>query len=154
MARERDLSENFLTAITDDQLQGPKSMYTLQLDRNSLICLETSVISTWNTLETITLNNNNLTTLGEIGVMPNLRLFRLGENRWHCDCRLKWMKRALSGQDLSRNWIIEVAPRAFHGLHSLNSLVLYGNNLTELPAEAFHGLGNLQLLLLNANQLQ
>ncbi|KAK6033691.1 leucine Rich repeat-containing domain protein [Ostertagia ostertagi] len=163
--------------------------------------------------------------------MPNLRFFRLGENRWHCDCRLKWMKRALSRQsaslvkcmrpaflqgrsiehvdeslmkcsgiekratiscsethvcppactctdatvdcrdrglthipanlpssttelDLSRNSIVEVAPRAFQGLYSLNSLVLYGNNLTELPAEAFEGLNSLQLLLLNANQLQ
>ncbi|KAK6765982.1 hypothetical protein RB195_025724 [Necator americanus] len=96
-----DLSENFLTAITDDQLQGPKSMHNLQLDRNSLVCLETSVISTWNSLEIFTLNGNNLTTLGEIEMMPNLRLFRLGENPWHCDCRLKWMKRTLSGQSAS-----------------------------------------------------
>ncbi|KIH66044.1 leucine Rich repeat-containing domain protein [Ancylostoma duodenale] len=26
---------------------------------------------------------------------------RLGENPWHCDCRLKWMKRTLSGQSAS-----------------------------------------------------
>ncbi|RCN53792.1 leucine Rich repeat-containing domain protein [Ancylostoma caninum] len=76
-------------------------MHNLQLDRNSLVCLETSVISTWNSLEIFTLNGNNLTTLGEIEMMPNLRLFRLGENPWHCDCRLKWMKRTLSGQSAS-----------------------------------------------------
>uniref|UniRef100_A0A1I7WLI7 EGF-like domain-containing protein n=1 Tax=Heterorhabditis bacteriophora TaxID=37862 RepID=A0A1I7WLI7_HETBA len=36
--------------------------------------------------------------MGEIDMMPNLRLFRLGDNPWHCDCRLKWMKRTLTGQ--------------------------------------------------------
>lgn len=36
--------------------------------------LETSVISAWNSLEIFTLNDNNLTTLGEVDIMPNLRL--------------------------------------------------------------------------------
>ncbi|PAV56282.1 hypothetical protein WR25_15709 isoform A [Diploscapter pachys] len=34
--------------------------------------------------------------------MPNLRLFRLGENPWLCDCRIKWMKRTLTGQAASQ----------------------------------------------------
>ncbi|CAD6190609.1 unnamed protein product [Caenorhabditis auriculariae] len=93
-----DLSENFLTAVTDDQLRGPKNMRNLQMDKNNLVCLETNVISSWNSLEVLTVNNNNLTTLGEIDMMPNLRLFRLSENPWLCDCRLKWMKRSTTGQ--------------------------------------------------------
>ncbi|VDM52071.1 unnamed protein product [Angiostrongylus costaricensis] len=60
--------------------------------------LETSVISTWTSLEVLTLNSNNLTTLGEISTIPNLRLFRIGENPWHCDCRIKWMKQIQSVQ--------------------------------------------------------
>ncbi|KAE9412961.1 hypothetical protein Angca_004648, partial [Angiostrongylus cantonensis] len=60
--------------------------------------LETSVISTWTSMEVLTLNSNNLTTLGEISTMPNLRLFRIGENPWHCDCRIKWMKQIQSVQ--------------------------------------------------------
>ncbi|KJH41519.1 leucine rich repeat domain protein [Dictyocaulus viviparus] len=60
--------------------------------------LETSVISTWSSLEVLTLNGNNLTTLDKLENLSNLRLFRLGENPWHCDCRLKWMKQILNEQ--------------------------------------------------------
>uniref|UniRef100_A0A4W3I3C6 Slit homolog 1 protein n=1 Tax=Callorhinchus milii TaxID=7868 RepID=A0A4W3I3C6_CALMI len=56
-------------------------------------------------------------------------------------------------QDLSNNHISEIAPDAFQGLRSLNSLVLYGNKITELPKGLFEGLFSLQLLLLNANKI-
>uniref|UniRef100_A0A3B3T238 Slit homolog 1 protein n=1 Tax=Paramormyrops kingsleyae TaxID=1676925 RepID=A0A3B3T238_9TELE len=56
-------------------------------------------------------------------------------------------------RDLSNNQISEIAPDAFLGLRSLNSLVLYGNKITELPKGVFDGLGALQLLLLNANKI-
>ncbi|KAL4843254.1 hypothetical protein H8958_008198 [Nasalis larvatus] len=55
--------------------------------------------------------------------------------------------------DLSNNQISELAPDAFQGLRSLNSLVLYGNKITELPKSLFEGLFSLQLLLLNANKI-
>uniref|UniRef100_A0A8C8IVZ8 Slit homolog 1a (Drosophila) n=1 Tax=Oncorhynchus tshawytscha TaxID=74940 RepID=A0A8C8IVZ8_ONCTS len=55
--------------------------------------------------------------------------------------------------DLSNNQISEIAPDAFQGLRSLNSLVLYGNKITELPKGVFDGLYALQLLLLNANKI-
>ncbi|CAI5455769.1 unnamed protein product [Caenorhabditis angaria] len=96
-----DLSENFLNVITDEQLRGPKNMRNLQLDKNNLVCLETNTLSQWNSLEILTLNSNNLTTIGELDMMPNLRQFRLAENPWLCDCRLKWMKRSLTGQAAS-----------------------------------------------------
>uniref|UniRef100_A0A452SCC2 Slit homolog 2 protein n=1 Tax=Ursus americanus TaxID=9643 RepID=A0A452SCC2_URSAM len=53
----------------------------------------------------------------------------------------------------SNNQISELAPDAFQGLRSLNSLVLYGNKITELPKSLFEGLFSLQLLLLNANKI-
>uniref|UniRef100_A0A4W4HLJ4 Slit homolog 1a (Drosophila) n=1 Tax=Electrophorus electricus TaxID=8005 RepID=A0A4W4HLJ4_ELEEL len=53
----------------------------------------------------------------------------------------------------SNNQISEIAPDAFQGLRSLNSLVLYGNKITELPKGVFDGLYALQLLLLNANKI-
>ncbi|KAB0405822.1 hypothetical protein E2I00_013743, partial [Balaenoptera physalus] len=56
-------------------------------------------------------------------------------------------------KDLSNNQISEIAPDAFQGLRSLNSLVLYGNKITDLPRGVFGGLFTLQLLLLNANKI-
>ena len=38
---------------------------------------------------------------------------------------------------MSKNMIKEIHPEAFNGLASLNTLVLYGNNLTDLPADVF-----------------
>lgn len=71
----RDLSENFLSILTDEQLQGPKNMHNLQLDNNQLTCLDTHVFSNWSRLEILTLNGNNLNTLADFGVpMPNLRV--------------------------------------------------------------------------------
>uniref|UniRef100_A0A914CNL9 Protein slit n=1 Tax=Acrobeloides nanus TaxID=290746 RepID=A0A914CNL9_9BILA len=87
-----DLSENYLSIITDDQLQGPKNMRNLQLDRNQLTCLDSGAISKWTDLEILTLNGNSLTTLGELENASNLRVLRLVDNPWQCDCRLKWMK--------------------------------------------------------------
>ncbi|KAI2642989.1 hypothetical protein H4Q32_028902 [Labeo rohita] len=55
--------------------------------------------------------------------------------------------------DLSNNQISEIAPDAFQGLRSLNSLVLYGNKITDLPRGVFDGLSALELLLLNANKI-
>uniref|UniRef100_A0A8C3QVE5 Slit homolog 1 protein n=1 Tax=Cyanoderma ruficeps TaxID=181631 RepID=A0A8C3QVE5_9PASS len=59
----------------------------------------------------------------------------------------------LGFRDLSNNQISEIAPDAFQGLRSLNSLVLYGNKITDLPKGVFGGLFALQLLLLNANKI-
>ncbi|CEF71563.1 Slit homolog 2 protein [Strongyloides ratti] len=91
-----DLSENALTIITDDQLNGPLSMRNLQLDRNQLTCLDSREISNWKSLEVLELNGNSLNTLGELDYITNLRTLRLADNPWHCDCRLKWMKRSLT----------------------------------------------------------
>ncbi|CAD5219599.1 unnamed protein product [Bursaphelenchus xylophilus] len=98
-----DLSENQLAVITDDHLIGPKSMRNLQLDKNRLTCLDTQLISSWNEMEILTLNGNSLNTMGEIAVNPNLRVFRLFDNPWHCDCRLKWLKHVSTATELLSN---------------------------------------------------
>uniref|UniRef100_A0A0M3HND7 Protein slit n=1 Tax=Ascaris lumbricoides TaxID=6252 RepID=A0A0M3HND7_ASCLU len=93
-----DLSENFLSVLTDSQLQGPRSMRNLQLDRNLLTCVDSQILSTWTQMEILTLNANNLSTLGEIIPMPNLRVLRLADNPWLCDCRLRWIKKVISAE--------------------------------------------------------
>ncbi|VDP12157.1 unnamed protein product [Onchocerca flexuosa] len=55
-------------------------------------------------MEILTLNANNLSTMGQLGPMPNLRVLRLTENPWLCDCRLRWMKKIIfNSQLLTRN---------------------------------------------------
>ncbi|KAI6225331.1 Slit-like protein 2 protein [Aphelenchoides fujianensis] len=87
-----DLSENQLTVLNDEHLQGPRNVRNLQLDRNQLTCLDTTIITSWTDLEVLTLNGNNLNTIGRIDNLRNLRVLRLMDNPWHCDCRLIWMK--------------------------------------------------------------
>ncbi|CAF0996665.1 unnamed protein product [Adineta steineri] len=55
--------------------------------------------------------------------------------------------------DISNNLIATIYPDSFAGLKSLNSLIIYRNNLKMLPSEVFSELNSLQLLLLNANKI-
>ncbi|KAK0396624.1 hypothetical protein QR680_001791 [Steinernema hermaphroditum] len=95
-----DLSENLLTTITDEQLRGPESVRSLQLERNQLTCVDGRTISQWTEMEILSLHGNSLNTLSELDFMPNLRILRLNDNPWICDCRLKWMKKTFNG-----NWL-------------------------------------------------
>uniref|UniRef100_A0A0N5AKK6 LRRCT domain-containing protein n=1 Tax=Syphacia muris TaxID=451379 RepID=A0A0N5AKK6_9BILA len=92
----RDLSENYLSVLTDKQLQGPKLINNLQLNNNFLTCLDTEVISTWTNLEILALNRNNLSSLNELSELRRLRSLRLADNMWLCDCRLRWMQKLLN----------------------------------------------------------
>ncbi|RXM27187.1 Slit-like 2 protein, partial [Acipenser ruthenus] len=56
--------------------------------------------------------------------------------------------------DLSNNQISELAPDAFQGLRSLNSLLLNANKINCLCVDAFQDLHNLNLLSLYDNKLQ
>ncbi|KAF8354129.1 slt-1, partial [Pristionchus pacificus] len=87
-----DLSHNQLSSISEDHLKGPRAVRVLQLDVNALKCFETSILNDWPNLEVLTLNNNNLTTIEEFDYVSSLRLLKLSENPWLCDCRLKWVK--------------------------------------------------------------
>ncbi|KAI6200949.1 Slit-like protein 2 protein [Aphelenchoides besseyi] len=87
-----DLSENQLTLLNDEHLHGPQNLRNLQLDRNQLTCLDTTIINSWPELEILTLNGNNLNTIARIDNLKNLRVFRLMDNPWLCDCRIQWIK--------------------------------------------------------------
>ncbi|CAJ0947071.1 unnamed protein product, partial [Mesorhabditis belari] len=108
-----DLSENQLSIITNEHLRGPKAMRNLQLEKNALFCLETDVISAWEMLEVLTLNGNNLTTIPEFNVPDTLRVIRLADNPWLCDCRMSWVH-----QELNPQWQAAVKcyrPALLHG---------------------------------------
>ncbi|GMT07509.1 hypothetical protein PENTCL1PPCAC_29683 [Pristionchus entomophagus] len=87
-----DLSHNQLSSISEDHLKGPRAVRVLQLDFNALKCFETSILNDWPNLEVLTLNNNNLTTIEEFDYVSSLRLLKLSDNPWLCDCRLRWVK--------------------------------------------------------------
>uniref|UniRef100_A0A1I7YNA8 Slit homolog 2 protein-like n=1 Tax=Steinernema glaseri TaxID=37863 RepID=A0A1I7YNA8_9BILA len=95
-----DLSENLLTSVTDEQLRGPKSVRSLQLEKNQLTCVDARTISQWTEMEILSMHGNSLNTLSELDFMPDLRILRLNDNPWICDCRLKWMKKTFNG-----NWL-------------------------------------------------
>ncbi|PIO67529.1 leucine rich repeat domain protein, partial [Teladorsagia circumcincta] len=133
-----DLSENFLTAITDDQLQGPENMYTLQLDRNSLVCYERMTDKAFAVFE-----------LGLMKCSGIEKRATISCSETHvCPPACTCTDATVDCRDRGLTHIPANLPS------STTELVLYGNNLTELPVEAFEGLNSLQLLLLNANQLQ
>ncbi|VDK46803.1 unnamed protein product [Anisakis simplex] len=174
-----DLSENFLTVLTDDQLQGPVNMRNLQLDKNLLTWLVSweRLIEPRKVMERAMkcsgIEKRAASSCRDAAVCPSV----CSCTETTVDCRDRGLTHIPTNlpssvlelyvaipdircqfmfnlKDLSKNSIVEIAPRAFDGLRSLNSLVLYGNSLTDLPSEAFQGLFNLQLLLMNANKLQ
>ncbi|CAF1126727.1 unnamed protein product [Rotaria sordida] len=92
-----DLSSNQLRAIKKGTLQGLQVIDNLQLDHNEITCIEADAINGLNRLEIVTLNFNNLTTLP---VLPfarliDLRVLRLHDNQFVCDCRLLWLAKYL-----------------------------------------------------------
>lgn len=72
----RDLSENFLTVITRQMLEGPRKLKNLQLDKNFIRCIDDDAVKYQTELEYLTFSRNNLTTLGEdlFIRMKNLRV--------------------------------------------------------------------------------
>ncbi|VDN30271.1 unnamed protein product [Gongylonema pulchrum] len=81
-------------------------------------------------MEILTLNGNNLSTLGQLAPMPSLRVLRLAENPWLCDCRLRWMKKLVSGpRPLAQNTRCH-RPAHFHmrTLENVDVAVLYTFN--------------------------
>ncbi|UJR37599.1 hypothetical protein I4U23_030296 [Adineta vaga] len=92
-----DLSSNRLRAIKKGTLQGLQEIDNLQLDHNEISCIEAETINGFNRLEIITLNFNNLTTLPILPLarLIDLRVFRIHDNQFVCDCRLLWLAKYL-----------------------------------------------------------
>ncbi|CAF3725088.1 unnamed protein product [Rotaria sordida] len=92
-----DLSSNRLRIIKKGMLQGLQEINNLQLDHNEISCIDPEAINGLKRLEIITLNSNNLTTLP---ILPfeqliDLRVLRLHDNHFICDCRLLWLAKYL-----------------------------------------------------------
>ncbi|KAF7634264.1 hypothetical protein Mgra_00006342, partial [Meloidogyne graminicola] len=90
-----DLSQNELWTISTEQIIGPTELLTLNLDRNQLHCLDSLSLNQWPSLEQLTISSNALTSLSELDLasLPKLRILKLGDNPWNCDCRMRWLKR-------------------------------------------------------------
>ena len=75
------------------------SSYLLRryLDNNALECVETGVLGRARNLEILSLNGNNLTSLpsGMFEDIDDLRILRLSDNAFNCDCNLSWLARWL-----------------------------------------------------------
>uniref|UniRef100_A0A674AE78 Slit homolog 1b (Drosophila) n=1 Tax=Salmo trutta TaxID=8032 RepID=A0A674AE78_SALTR len=65
----------------------------LQLDKNHITCIEEGAFRALRTLEVLTLNNNNISSIpvSSFNHMPKLRTFRLHSNSLRCDCHLSWL---------------------------------------------------------------
>jgi slit protein 2 len=78
-------------------LHGLQEIDNLQLDHNEISCIEADAINGLNRLEIVTLNFNNLTTLPVLPLarLIDLRVLRLHDNQFVCDCRLLWLAKYL-----------------------------------------------------------
>lgn len=76
------------------------------LDQNALSCVETGVLGDCPRLEIVSLNGNNLTTLpaGMFDRITDLRILRLSDNMFYCDCNLGWLARWLR---VCMDWILD-----------------------------------------------
>ncbi len=90
-----------------------------------------------NLCESLDLSFNSITHLPS-GVFSNLTQF---------------IELNLTELDLGFNWISEIDKNAFHGLSSLQTLVLFKNQMSTISNGTFTGLNNLQKLNLELNNL-
>ncbi|GAB6025016.1 hypothetical protein CHUAL_010127 [Chamberlinius hualienensis] len=94
----RDISHNKLTVIGKKTLRGSMLLKNLQMDNNEIICIDDAVIRGLKDMEILTLNANNITTLGKdlFENMPKLRVLRIADNKLLCDCLLRWLSKFLN----------------------------------------------------------
>jgi len=86
-----DLSHNHLSALDSDQLPSLPSLRTLDLSFNYLVSIHSDSFSGLGaTLVRIDLSDNRLTSVfwTVFQHLPSLRLVKLDNNPWNCDCSL------------------------------------------------------------------
>ena len=127
------LVDNGVRALTAS-LRWPQSLRTLDLSDNEITSLAELSLRPLRLLERLSLNGNRLTSLDDA---PFSALTRLGE------------------LSLNDNYLRELSPRSFSGLDvALERLYLEGNRLTSVRSRDFVGLSRLRLLSLDRNRLR
>ncbi|KAG1665089.1 Protein slit [Nymphon striatum] len=68
-----------------------------QIDNNLISCVDDSILRSFKYMEILTMNANNISTLGRdvFEHMKKLRVLRLADNGFKCDCHLSWLARWL-----------------------------------------------------------
>ncbi|XP_033647651.1 leucine-rich repeat-containing protein 15-like [Asterias rubens] len=91
-----DLRWNHLTRITN-QFSNMTTLTNLGLSRNSIARISPEAFQGCTNLRGLFLDSNRLSTVSEETFkLPNLVDVKLYDNPWHCDCRIKWMREAMS----------------------------------------------------------
>lgn len=95
-----NLRGNMISNINDNAFTKLQSLVELNLDGNYIENIEQDAFKGLNFLQVIDLQNNALKTLTE-GVVQHLthrmREWRLYNNPWYCDCKIRWLYSFLKG---------------------------------------------------------
>ncbi|KAK9745235.1 Leucine rich repeat [Popillia japonica] len=138
-----DLSHNLITVIGRRTLKGIAAIKNLQLDNNHITCIDDQALKVFNItciddqalkvfkdLEILTLNHNNLTWIGKdmFSNLFRLRILKLNDNLFHCDCQLACM-------------VSKISP-ALHKISSVHQMSFpklsqRGQNIAELRDQEF-----------------
>uniref|UniRef100_A0A3B5LUE5 Slit homolog 1b (Drosophila) n=1 Tax=Xiphophorus couchianus TaxID=32473 RepID=A0A3B5LUE5_9TELE len=91
----------------------------LQLDKNHITCIEEGAFRALRSLEVLTLNNNNISSIpvSSFNHMPKLRTFRLHSNALRCDCHLAWLSPWLRQRSALGLYTQCSSPPALRGLN-------------------------------------
>ncbi|XP_049576546.1 slit homolog 1b isoform X3 [Syngnathus scovelli] len=90
-----------------------------QLDKNRIGCIEEGAFRALRSLQVLTLNNNNISSIpvSSFNHMPKLRTFRLHSNSLRCDCHLAWLSPWLRQRPALGLYTQCSAPPALRGLN-------------------------------------
>uniref|UniRef100_A0A3B3VJ89 Slit homolog 1 protein n=1 Tax=Poecilia latipinna TaxID=48699 RepID=A0A3B3VJ89_9TELE len=98
---------------------GATDIKNLQLDKNHITCIEEGAFRALRSLEVLTMNNNNISSIpvSSFNHMPKLRTFRLHSNALRCDCHLAWLSPWLRQRSALGLYTQCSSPPALRGLN-------------------------------------
>ncbi|XP_066294583.1 leucine-rich repeat and fibronectin type-III domain-containing protein 5-like [Branchiostoma lanceolatum] len=112
-----NLKANTVTSITLGSLASLQNLQNLILQGNQLTDVPWDELRGLPKLTTVDLNNNNLQTVPE-GIhtgWPSLQALYYHDNPFHCDCRLRWLKKYIQGNLLSMLFYHCATPKSLQG---------------------------------------
>jgi hypothetical protein len=93
-----NLKGNKFSNLQDEAFSGLPSLTSLYLDGNYIDFVGPDAFQGLIYLQTLELQNNNLKTLNELSVQyftKQFKSFKLYDNPWFCDCRIRWLQQYL-----------------------------------------------------------